>query len=106
MFNREKVDMLELVAQTEDEKLILGFFKQAFELRRKKGKDYGDIWKDLGLRGQFTQVYYKTLRIKNLIWDKEIIPTNEPVTDSFIDLINFCFHCLILMGTDENKSKK
>ena len=86
-------------AANEDEEKLLKIFVEAFQLRRKKGADYGDVWKDLGTKKEFVYLYDKVMRLKTLIWDGNK-PANESTRDSVIDLINYSFHTAILLDEE------
>ena len=93
---------LELRSENEDEQKILLLFREAFLLRREKGKDYGDCWKDLGVKKEYVYLYDKVMRLKKLLWEDNK-PVNESTRDSLIDLINYAFHTTVLLDEENEK---
>lgn len=70
------------------------------ELRTKKGKDYGNSWRILGLLGVTVQVVHKAIRIWNL---RNREPENESLRDSFMDIAIYSIMAMMLIdekGTD------
>lgn len=98
--NQKQEQSFSLCAETEDEKKILKLFEEAFLLRRQKNKMYGDAWRQLGMRGEFSVAFAKMYRLKSLVWDKKE-PVFEGVQDNLFDIIVYCFHMLVLF--DEEK---
>lgn len=99
--SRSLKDIIDVL--NEDEDKIISLFLEAFLLRRKKGEDYGDVWRDLGARAQWAQMYIKTMRLKELLW-KGKNPKNESIRDSLIDLLNYTFHTLVLYNEETEKN--
>lgn len=95
------MDPITFTPQDADEQKILELFKKAFELRRKKGNDYGlRTWAQLGSKGEFPYMYHKMLRLESTLW-KSVTPNFESTEDSLLDIINYAFHTLILLGEEE-----
>lgn len=70
------------------------------ELRTRKGKDYGNSWRILGLMGITVQVVHKAIRIWNL---RNREPENEALRDSFMDIAVYSIMAMMLIdegGTD------
>lgn len=69
------------------------------ELRTRKGKDYGNSWRILGLMGIIFQVVHKSIRIWNL---RNREPENEALRDSFMDIAVYSIMAMMLI--DENST--
>lgn len=91
-----------LSPENEDEAKILACFMEAFLLRRRKGKDYGDSWKGLGYKGEFPFIYGKVERLKKILWEDNL-PANESARDSLVDLLNHIVHTLVLVDEERKK---
>ena len=86
----------------EEEHKMLEHFKKIWDLRQDKGADYGNSWRSLGSKGQFVMLYTKANRLKNLVWDHpDRTPKHESVIDTLEDLINYCFHTILLIEEEK-----
>lgn len=94
MNEKEKQHFVEIIEQIKD-------------LRLRKSADYGSSWKIFGLKGVIYQIASKFIRIWNLT-GKEIIPENESLRDSFIDMANYAIMAaqLLDMGKIEETFTK
>lgn len=84
----------------EDNKRFKEICDKFVELRTKKGKDYGNSWRILGLPGVVVQVVHKAIRIWNL---RNREPENESLRDSFMDIAIYAIMAMMLIdeqGTD------
>jgi hypothetical protein len=54
-------------------------------------KQYGDHHQDLGLKGQFSDIYRKITPLKRALWEDEELPNEQP-REILFDLIG---HCLL-----------
>ena len=70
----------------------------------KKNKDYGDSnIIDLGAKGLFPRIYDKTMRLKTLLWEEELLHIkSETIRDTALDLRNYA---QILLAILDNKFK-
>lgn len=101
-FNSNKPSEIKVWVENEDEERIVKHFLEAFLLRKRKGRDYKNVWKELGVRKEFVYLYDKVHRLKSLIWDQNK-PANESTRDTIIDMINYAHHTLILLEDEINK---
>jgi hypothetical protein len=62
----------------------------------KKTRDYGTAWRILRLPSITDQIFIKAQRIRS-IQEKGVQKINDPVTDEFIGIINYCIIALIQM---------
>ena len=84
---------------------IDGVMMEMFDILSKKSNDYGNSWRELGLKGLFCQMHSKYYRLKNLIWlNTEAKVKEESIRDTLIDLANYCV--LSVMMLDEQKGDK
>lgn len=60
----------------------------------KKTRDYGTAWRILRLPSITDQIFIKAQRIRS-IQDKGIQKINDPISDEFIGIINYCIIALI-----------
>lgn len=54
-------------------------------------KQYGDHHRDLGLKGQFSDIYRKITPLRRALWEDETLPNEQP-REILLDLIG---HCLL-----------
>ncbi len=78
---------------TEEYNEVIRNCKALFE---KKTRDYGTAWRILRLPSITDQIFIKAQRIRS-IQDKGIQLVNDPVSDEFIGIINYCLIALIQM---------
>jgi hypothetical protein len=64
------------------------------ELFRKKTLDYGTAWRILRLSSITDQIFIKAQRVRS-IQEKGTQLVNDPITDEFIGIINYCLIALI-----------
>lgn len=64
-----------------------------------KNADYGGAWQAQGWMGNLARIMSKTARLKNMLWrdDPGLRNSDEPVTDTLVDLINLCVFALLNM---------
>lgn len=71
----------------------------------KKTRDYGTAWRILRLPSITDQIFIKAQRIRS-IQEKGVQKVNDPVTDEFIGIINYCIIALIQMElSDSSKTE-
>lgn len=57
----------------QSERILLRVLPKVLELFLNKNKDYAD-WPDLGLKGEFVEIWRKVHKLKSAIWDgKELV---------------------------------
>jgi hypothetical protein len=64
---------------------------------RHKSEDYGDVFKELGLRGQYSDMHRKMGKLKKAIWDGETL-VGESVEEILADLFGNVLISLWLMN--------
>jgi hypothetical protein len=81
-------------------------YAEAEELLIRKHKDYGpkNISGSPGgpLNGLRVRMHDKLARINNLV-DSGVVPENESLRDSFIDMANYALIALLVIDDDWNK---
>lgn len=79
----------------------LAVYNEAYELLVKKQLDYGpkNIASAPGgaLNGLLVRMHDKIARLNNLIYETKDTPKNEPIEDSFIDLLNYSVIALMVL---------
>jgi hypothetical protein len=60
----------------------------------KKTRDYGTAWRILRLPSITDQIFIKAQRIRS-IQEKGVQKIDDPITDEFIGIINYCIIALI-----------
>lgn len=81
-----------LIDKTASEyKQVIGTCKALFE---KKTRDYGTAWRILRLPSITDQIFIKAQRIRS-IQEKGSQKVEDPVTDEFIGIINYCIIALM-----------
>ena len=78
---------------TEEYNEVIRNCKTLFE---KKTRDYGTAWRILRLPSITDQIFIKAQRIRS-IQEKGMQLVNDPVSDEFIGIINYCLIALIQM---------
>lgn len=73
------------------------FFPMWEDLFRERRKDYGDTYKVLGSKGQFSDISRKYWKLKHAIWDGKPL-VGEQVDEICMDIIS---HCFLLMQCQE-----
>ncbi len=71
----------------------------------KKTRDYGTAWRILRLPSITDQIFIKAQRIRS-IQEKGVQKVEDPITDEFIGIINYCVIALLqieLEGSDRNE---
>lgn len=71
----------------------------------KKTRDYGTAWRILRLPSITDQIFIKAQRIRS-IQEKGVQKIEDPITDEFIGIINYCVIALLqieLEGSDRNE---
>lgn len=63
---------------------------------RHKSADYGDVFKELGLRGQYSDMHRKMHKLKKAIWDGETL-VGEQAEEVLADLFGNVLISLWLM---------
>lgn len=63
-----------------------------------RSQDYGDAYKLLGAKGQFSDINRKFWKLKNAIWDGQKM-NGEQVPEILNDIISHCF--LMMMCLEE-----
>ncbi|CAB4129636.1 Clostridium phage phiCTP1, Gp74 [uncultured Caudovirales phage] len=81
-------------------------FKEAHDLLLKKHNDYGpkNISQSPGgpLNGLRVRMWDKLARINNLV-DNDVVPENESLRDSFLDMANYAIIGLMVIDGDWDK---
>ena len=72
--------------------------KKVFE---KKTHDYGTAWRILRLPSLTDQIFIKAQRIRS-IQEKGTQQVNDPVTDEFVGIINYCIIAQIQLQLSDN----
>ncbi|MFN3800633.1 DUF1599 domain-containing protein [Belliella pelovolcani] len=72
------------------------------ELFKKKTIDYGTAWRILRLPSITDQIFIKAQRIRS-IQDKGNQKVNDPISDEFVGIINYCLIALIQISMLEDK---
>jgi hypothetical protein len=67
----------------------------------KKTKDYGTAWRILRLPSITDQIFIKAQRIRS-IQEKGFQKINDPITDEFIGIINYCVIALLQVQLKES----
>ena len=83
--------MIEKTAQ--EYKEIIARCKALFE---KKTRDYGTAWRILRLPSITDQIFIKAQRIRS-IQEKGVQKVDDPISDEFVAIINYCIMALIQM---------
>jgi hypothetical protein len=71
------------------------------ELFKNKTKDYGTAWRILRLPSITDQIFIKAQRIRS-IQEKGAQKVNDPISDEFIGIINYCLIALIQISLKES----
>lgn len=53
---------------------------------RHKSQDYGEVFKELGLKGQYSDMHRKMHKLKKAIWDDDILVGDEQTEEILADL--------------------
>ncbi|SNS63015.1 protein of unknown function [Belliella buryatensis] len=72
------------------------------ELFKKKTIDYGTAWRILRLPSITDQIFIKAQRIRS-IQDKGNQKVNDPISDEFVGIINYCLIALIQISMVEDE---
>ncbi|SIS86264.1 DUF1599 domain-containing protein [Belliella pelovolcani] len=72
------------------------------ELFKKKTIDYGTAWRILRLPSITDQIFIKAQRIRS-IQDKGNQKVNDPISDEFVGIINYCLIALIQISMLEDE---
>lgn len=90
--------MIEKTAQ--EYKEIIARCKALFD---KKTRDYGTAWRILRLPSITDQIFIKAQRIRS-IQEKGVQKVDDPISDEFVAIINYCIMALIQMQLAESSS--
>lgn len=90
--------MIEKTAQ--EYKEIVARCKALFE---KKTRDYGTAWRILRLPSITDQIFIKAQRIRS-IQEKGVQKVDDPISDEFVAIINYCIMALIQMQLADSSS--
>ena len=67
-----------------------GIMNELRNIKVKKGHDYGTLmWDLLGIKGVFSNIMNKTLRLYNMVWRNQN-NNYESTRDTLLDLANYC----------------
>jgi len=66
----------------------------------KKSHDYGETFKELGTKGQFSDMYRKVGKLKRAIWDEYELAGEQPA-ELAADIIGHCLLMIFLIGEEE-----
>jgi hypothetical protein len=72
------------------------------ELFKNKTKDYGTAWRILRLSSITDQIFIKAQRIRS-IQEKGSQKVDDPITDEFIGIINYCLIALIQISLQDSE---
>jgi hypothetical protein len=74
-------------------------FPKWLSLFEKKSREYGEkTHEDLGVRGQFSDIYRKVVKLKKFMWDEpESVPAFESLEEIIYDLIGHLFLTIDMM---------
>jgi hypothetical protein len=72
-------------------KEVIARCKALFE---KKTRDYGTAWRILRLPSITDQIFIKAQRIRS-IQEKGVQKVDDPISDEFVAIINYCIMALI-----------
>jgi hypothetical protein len=90
-----------LIEKTAQEyKEIIARCKALFE---KKTRDYGTAWRILRLSSITDQIFIKAQRIRS-IQEKGVQKVDDPISDEFVAIINYCIMALIQMQLADSSS--
>jgi hypothetical protein len=90
-----------LIEKTAQEyKEIIARCKALFE---KKTRDYGTAWRILRLPSITDQIFIKAQRIRS-IQEKGVQKVDDPISDEFVAIINYCIMALIQMQLADSSS--
>lgn len=67
------------------------------------GEDYGEVFRDLGLRGQYSDIHRKVAKLKKVLWDGEVL-NREDAEDILGDLVGNCLIALYLIRERQHAS--
>jgi hypothetical protein len=67
----------------------------------KKTRDYGTAWRILRLPSITDQIFIKAQRIRS-IQEKGVQKIDDPITDEFIGIINYCIIALIQISLEDS----
>jgi len=67
----------------------------------KKTRDYGTAWRILRLPSITDQIFIKAQRIRS-IQEKGVQKVEDPITDEFIGIINYCIIALIQIALEKS----
>lgn len=82
---------------------LASVFDQALTLAHSKNATYGDAWRRQGWMGNLARIMSKMARLKHMLWrDHDLESSDEPVTDTAIDLVNLTGF-LIINRSETNK---
>lgn len=74
------------------EHILLHVLPEVLELFLKKNKDYAD-WPDLGVRGEFVELWRKVHKLKRALWDDQEL-VSEQWDEIIMDMVG---HCLLAL---------
>jgi hypothetical protein len=77
---------------------VIGTCKNLFE---KKTRDYGTAWRILRLSSITDQIFIKAQRIR-IVQEKGFQRVEDPLSDEFIGIINYCLIALIQIKLSES----
>ena len=74
------------------EQILRHVLPRVLELFLVKNKDYAD-WPDLGVRGEFVEIWRKTHKLKRALWDNQEL-VSEQWDEIIMDMVG---HCLLAL---------
>lgn len=74
------------------EHILLRVLPRVLELFLEKNKDYAD-WPDLGVRGEFVELWRKVHKLKRALWDDQEL-VSEQWDEIIMDMVG---HCLLAL---------
>lgn len=78
-------------------------FERCLNLQIRKGRLYGQTWREQGYMGNVARVLGKVSRLRNMVWrDIHLTDAEETAEDTLGDLINLSAFALINME-EENR---
>ena len=87
------------------EKQYREIHKEAFELFKKKNKDYGDAFADYGSIGVLVRLGDKIRRCQSITKSGIQLVNDESLRDTLIDMHNYSAMAIMLMDEKIEKSK-
>lgn len=74
-----------------------------------KNAAYGDsfhkLYSELGIISAVTQISHKYNRLVNLVKDRNAKTNDESITDTLLDLANYCILTVMELEREQNKEK-